>query len=242
MTFVLFASGENRPPTPPSPRRLSRARAPLRYSENHAVPACGGHHLLTSPAHTAPTALEGRHTQQPTPRSTKVHPLQPPWRRHLHLEDQTQITLPRRIGSNRCGVAMNHCGHLIGERLLRCSLMWRRFVQLKQRVDLLERSQAEPQQPIPHIGIIGLKPELAELVGARPLRVKPHCSCSGFPKLCAITFREQRPCQPKRRGACSASNKVNACRDVAPLVATTHLQFNIVLACRWRKSFACNNM
>jgi len=65
--------------------------------------------------------------------------------------------------------------------------------------------------------------------------VEPQCAFFGFPHFFALRGGKEGQRQAKERGGLIFSGKVDAGNDVAPLVATAHLQTAVVFLCEHKK-------
>src|SRR5687768_3411698 len=90
----------------------------------------------------------------------------------------------------------------------------------------LAKKRKDPD-PFLGIGILGIEPELIELIGSGPLRIKPNISLFSFTKFTSISLFYEGAGKCKCLAACLAPDQFAAGSDIPPLITSTHLEFAV---------------
>ena len=86
------------------------------------------------------------------------------------------------------GLAMHHLRHFHGERLLG-SAGFRMILRFRfKSFDRLFIKEGEELQVIDHVTVVGIEPELIELVRRGPLGIKPHGTAGSLAELGTVGF------------------------------------------------------
>lgn len=101
-------------------------------------------------------------------------------------------------------------------------------VVLFERGDFVSGEEREEFEVADDVAVVGLDPELVELVDAGAARVEPDGAALGFSEFGAVGFGDERECQAPCAAVEFFANEVHACGDVAPLVAAADLEFAAV--------------
>ena len=103
------------------------------------------------------------------------------------------------------------------------------FVCCNQRVYRLFFQTCEDTDITFGIIIAHVQPELVEAIWTRVLAVQPYVAALGLTELTAVRFGNQWACQCERLAATHLLDELGASRDVAPLIATAHLQLAVLM-------------
>src|SRR5690606_21029346 len=95
--------------------------------------------------------------------------------------------------------------------------------------NLLERQEGvDPEQAL-HVPVVGVEPELEELVGAGPRRVEPDVARFTLAELAAGGSGEGRRDQAVDLALLPPPDELDSGRDVAPRIAPADLQLAILV-------------
>ena len=117
-----------------------------------------------------------------------------------------------------------HSGDFLGESLLQWSQAWVAFLLFLKGFNLVLWQIGEDLDIFGSVGVAHVKPELVELVGRSTLWVEPHIATLGLAKLTTIGLGNEWAGDGIGFATVDATDELGACSDVAPLVATAHLQ------------------
>ncbi|MNJ39095.1 hypothetical protein D3C77_339600 [compost metagenome] len=96
------------------------------------------------------------------------------------------------LGLSQGFLAVHESGHFFGQRNLSLALMRLGLYLLGQRVDRLFIQEREVFQVLDDIAVIGIRPELVELVWRRFLRIEPNRAASRLTKLRTVGLQHKR--------------------------------------------------
>ena len=77
--------------------------------------------------------------------------------------------------------------------------------------------------------IAHIQPELVETIWASVLAIQPDVSALGLAELTTVSFGNQWTGQSESLAATHFLNQLSTSGDVTPLIATTHLQFAVLM-------------
>ena len=160
-------------------------------------------------------------------------------RREVALTEQRLGGEDRRV---YCGRAMHERRHLESEALLSRPTEWLFCHQTLVLLDLGAGQEGKHLQPVDHVGVGLVEPELVEAVRRAHLGVEPDGVALALSELGAIRVRDERGADGVRRLPFDLANEVGAARQVAPLVAATRLQLAVVLTKELEKVEALQNL
>ena len=134
-------------------------------------------------------------------------------------------------------------GHLAGQHPLRLAPAGLRRVLGHRGGDPVEREEGEQLEVALDVAVVGIEPELVEVVGAGALGVEPDVAGLALAELGARGGRDERKDQAVHLPALALAHQLSARGDVAPLVAAAHLQLAALgLWNRCQKSYAWISM
>src|SRR5690606_35397689 len=107
------------------------------------------------------------------------------------------------------------------ETLLRRTTEWLFCHQPLVLLDLGTREEREHLEPVDHVGIGLVQPELVEAVGRAHLSVEPDRVAFALAELGTVAVRDQRGADRVCRLTLDLADEIGAACKVAPLVATT---------------------
>ncbi|KAG7666465.1 hypothetical protein KSW81_008414 [Nannochloris sp. 'desiccata'] len=96
-------------------------------------------------------------------------------------------------------------------------------------LDLGPWQEREDLEPVDHVGIVGVEPELVHRVGARHRRVEPDGIALALAELAPIGVRDERGADRVHGRPLGFAHEVDAAREIAPLVAAAGLQHAAVV-------------
>jgi hypothetical protein len=97
-----------------------------------------------------------------------------------------------------------------------------------RRRDLIEAEEGEELEVALHVAVVGVDPELVELVRAGALRVEPHVAALALAELGPRGRGDQGEDHPVRLCALPPADQLDPGGDVPPLVAAAHLHLALL--------------
>ena len=123
-----------------------------------------------------------------------------------------------------------HAGRNVGgERLLKGALVRSLRVLGLQGLNFFAAFERKNPNVVAGVGVGRIEPKLVKLVGRRALGVEPDVAAFGLAELGSVGFFNQRRGQRKGLAPPHAANQLGSGGDVAPLVASAHLQTDSVV-------------
>ena len=110
------------------------------------------------------------------------------------------------------------------------------------RLDFFAALERENPNVVACVGVGRVQPKLVKLVGRGAFRVEPHIAALGLAKLGAVGLLNQRRGEREGLAAAHAANQLGSGGDVAPLVASAHLQADSVVLPQVVKVVALNEL
>ncbi len=195
------------PPPLNQPRRLARSTSsgrPASADRRDRHPSACMRHRRSTARRQAPAATRAA-TSTPTHRRRTAPP------RPLSAARTASSPCTSRVTSR----ASSRCAwRFSGSRALA-------RLELRDPRGIEEREEAQ----VPHrVAVVGVQPELIELVRRRQRRIEPDGARLRLAELRARRRRDERHHQTVRLAAAHAPDQIHPGGDVAPLIAAAHLQ------------------
>src|SRR5438093_11453098 len=122
---------------------------------------------------------------------------------------------------------MDQVGHFFGQSLVGGAGFGFFEMLLFQRGDFVARGKGKVFQVSNDVAIIESDPELVKPVGTGSFRIEPYSASDSLAELASIGVGDERKRQPVNLGSQLFSAEITAGGDIAPLIASTDLEFAI---------------